>query len=255
MVGQLPMLSPAPLFDLDGFTRDFQREAEAQGFVAEMLGEALAFWRRPGASGPMVFISAGIHGDEPAGPRAFLRTLAGTSFPKDIDWILAPVLNPTGLIQGSRENADGIDLNRDFLRQRAWGTRAMVQWWERQPGGCAIHLSLHEDWEAEGFYLYEINTGGRESFAACILGSLARSVPLQCTGPVDDHLLNAPGLIVHPPIPDDPEGWPEAIWLVKRYPALSYTFEAPGQAPRECREQGLAIALQAAIECSHRNLV
>jgi len=242
------MLSPAPAFDLDGFTRDFRRAASMRGFESQELGESLTFWRRPGATGTKVFISAGIHGDEPAGPRALLRTLTRVDFAAGVDWILAPILNPTGLAQGTRENGDGIDLNRDFLRQRAWETRAITAWCEAELDGCAIHLSLHEDWEAEGFYLYEINTGARASIAGGILESLARRVPLQCHGPVDDHDLSAPGLIVHPPVPDEPEGWPEAIWLARRHRLLSYTFEAPGQAPRELREDGLACALQSAIE-------
>ena len=61
--------------------------------------------------GPRVLIVGCIHGNEPAGV-AVVRALERTHPQEDL-W-LVPVLNPDGLARGTRQNAHGIDLNRNF---------------------------------------------------------------------------------------------------------------------------------------------
>lgn len=211
--------------------------------------DPLPLWIRPGgdSQAPVVVLTTGIHGDERCGPEALVELFEEREFCPEITWVAAPLLNPAGYRLGCRENEAGIDLNRDFLRRQAVETRCLMAWWSRQPRPCDLHLSLHEDWEAEGFYLYEINTSGKPSFAAEILALLAGSVPLQETGPVDGHVLAAPGLILHEPVPDEPEGWPEAIWMTRTWPVQSYTFEAPGRFSPAARVQALRLAAGAAI--------
>src|SRR5512138_2752058 len=43
-----------------------------------------------------IYISAGIHGDEPAGPLAVRQLLLENPWPADIEVWLCPCLNPTG---------------------------------------------------------------------------------------------------------------------------------------------------------------
>src|SRR5262245_27576815 len=64
---------------------------------------------------PRVYISAGIHGDEPAGPLAVRQLLQENQWPTDISIWLCPCLNPTGFASHHRENDEGIDLNREYL--------------------------------------------------------------------------------------------------------------------------------------------
>jgi len=156
------------------------------------------------------------------------------------------------MARNTRENSDGIDLNRDFLRRQSREIQALTQWWEQQKQFCELHLSLHEDWEANGFYFYTIDTGNEPCLAECIRRSLPASITLQEQGPVDAHLLDAPGLIIHAPIPDEPEGWPEAIWLARRWPVKSYTFEAPGAFTPDQRTKALHTALASAVSCAAR---
>jgi murein peptide amidase A len=61
--------------------------------------------------GPRVLVVGCIHGNEPAGI-AIVRALERTHPHADL-W-LVPVLNPDGLARGTRQNAHGIDLNRNF---------------------------------------------------------------------------------------------------------------------------------------------
>ncbi|MDP0500074.1 MAG: succinylglutamate desuccinylase/aspartoacylase family protein [Verrucomicrobiota bacterium JB022] len=241
-------------FDYPQYLADFEATAAQRGLVGETVVETavgpIRIWQTPGevVDGCRGFISAGIHGDEPAGPLALLDYLRRHELPTHRSWVIAPALNPTGLVAGTRENHAGIDLNRDFLQQRSAEAKALVAWWQRQSASCVFHLSLHEDWEAQGLYLYALNTSSNTCFAQTLAERLGRHIRLQTTGPVDDHLLAAPGLILHEPEPDEPQGWPEAIWLVKRAPTVSYTLEAPGAftpAERvEALRTGLALALE-----------
>lgn len=230
------------------------RAATAAGFRGEtfgrVAGEDLWIWvRRAGdPDAPAVFLSSGVHGDEKSGPEAVVRLLEEAAWGDALDWIVLPLLNPSGLRRDCRENAAGVDLNRDFLRRAAGETNALIAWWQSQVKPCAFHLSFHEDWEADGFYLYEIATRAGPSLAPSILESVAGGFPLQSVGPVDDHALSAPGWICHAPDPDEPEGWPEAIWLARTWPLRSYTFEAPGRLPLEHRIACLTAAGEAALK-------
>jgi murein peptide amidase A len=245
---RLPIRNPVTAFE-----EEFAMIANRQGLDAEVIWESgddrIRLWTRAAATAfaPRVFLSAGIHGNEPCGPEALLRFLELHPLSPSCDWVIAPLLNPTGMKVGTRENRDGIDMNRDFYRKESGEVRALVGWWEDQSRGCDLHISLHEDWETTGLYLYEINTGPITSFAGAILDSIRPIVPLEAEGPVDGHELSAPGLIIHEPEPDESLGWPEAIWLVKRYPLLSLTLEAPGRVARGYRTAGLLTALTSTV--------
>src|SRR5712672_3325200 len=61
--------------------------------------------------GPRILVVGCIHGNEPAGI-AIVRALERTH-PKADLW-LVPDLNPDGVAAGTRQNARGVDLNRNF---------------------------------------------------------------------------------------------------------------------------------------------
>jgi protein MpaA len=64
----------------------------------------------PGGT-PVVVVGC-IHGDEPGG-MAVARALERLS-PRGLDLWIVPTLNPDGLAAGTRGNAHGVDLNRNF---------------------------------------------------------------------------------------------------------------------------------------------
>lgn len=240
---------PVSSFDPLGFLEAFSAEAAERGFRCEELmvtpaGPLLAF-TSPGKGKP-AYLSAGMHGDEPAGPLAALELLRSGFFDGPHAWSICPALNPTGLAANSRENAAGIDMNRDYLQRESDEIRAHAAWLESRP--CPeVFCSLHEDWESSGFYFYEINLGqDRPERAAAILESVRPWFPPEPNTLIDDHQTRAPGWIHHRADADLPDLWPEAIFLAKRGCECSFTFETPSSSELEARVAALVAAVKAA---------
>jgi len=239
--------------DVGGFLHEFGAEAEAAGFSGERIMETeagpLMAWRREGC-GQRVYLSAGIHGDEPAGPLGLLELVRAGVFGGDIDWTICPALNPTGLRDGSRHTAAGIDMNRDYLRRRSPEVAVHAAWLESRPVP-ELFLSLHEDWETSGFYFYEINLGAdRPERARAILGAVAKRVSIEPGRSIDDHEVREPGWIHHGAEADLPKLWPEAIFLAKMGCPLSFTFETPSSVLLDGRVAGQVAAVRTVLEAA-----
>ncbi len=221
------------LFDWTEFPAAFANAAKHCGFSGEALMETedgtITAWERPG-TGPTVYISAGMHGDEPAGPLALLQKMESGWFSGDFHWLVCPALNPGGLAFATRENRQGFDLNRDYLLQQSLEIAAHARWLSSQPVP-SLFVSLHEDWETEGFYFYEINLEADDpSRHQAILNAVSQYFPPEEGPEIDGHEVRGPGWIFHSAEADLPDAWPEAIWLAKKGCPLSFTFETPSRA-------------------------
>lgn len=239
----------SPSFHWPDFLPAFALAAEAAGFSRVLLAETdagpLTAWLRPDA-GPRVYLSAGMHGDEPAGPLAMLRLMEDGFFKPGIDWAICPALNPTGLAAATRENAAGTDMNRDYWLRSTAEVKAHAAWLESQPLP-GLFLSLHEDWESNGFYFYEINLGEDEPCRAGeIIDAASPRIPPDTSHDLDGHTPRGPGWIYHEAEADVPEGWPEAIFLAKLGCPLSFTFETPSHAALSDRVAAHCAAVNAA---------
>lgn len=224
--------------------------ATASGWVLDHFpaGDDLplqAWHRRPGRRGRKIYVSTGIHGDEPAGPLAALRLLEANLWPADADLWLCPCLNPTGFPLNRRENRFGIDLNRQYRQPEAPETRAHIAWLERQPE-FDVTLCLHEDWEAAGFYLYELNPDQRPSPSEEILRRVEQVCPIDRSTEIEGRA--ASDGIIRPTLDlrSLPE-WPEALWLVAHKTRHSYTLEAPSDFPLPTRVDALVLGVQGAL--------
>jgi murein peptide amidase A len=192
-----------------------------------------------------VYISTGIHGDEPAGPLAALRLLQENKWPQHLDLRLCPCLNPIGFRLNCRANAKGIDLNREYLTPTADEIVAHVAWLQRQPQ-FDLCLLLHEDWESHGFYLYEQNPDNKPSLAPKIIQAVEEVCPIDRSELIEGR--SAKDGIVRPNIqPHERLDWPEAFYVITHKTRLSYTLEAPSDFPLPTRVAALMSAVHAAL--------
>jgi hypothetical protein len=222
----------------------------AAGFRVETYGEVegcplLALTRRTPGPRPRIYLSAGMHGDEPAPPLALLELLRRGEFDQRATWFLCPLLNPAGLTRGTRENAGGLDLNRDYRRLRSAEIQAHAAWLRRQPN-FDLTLCVHEDWESTGFYLYELNSHGRPTLADAIVTAVSRVFPIDLSPQIDGR--DAHGGIIRPT--GDPslrEDWPEALYLRAHHSTLGYTLETASALPLDQRIDAHGVAIRTAI--------
>ena len=108
---------------------------------------------------PTVLLSAGVHGDEPAGPLALLSLAERHELDAFFSYRIWPCTNPTGFDAGTRENVDGIDINRTFARGGSSPeAKAIVM--ANRDYKFALSIDLHEDDEAGAFYAYEYGLEG-----------------------------------------------------------------------------------------------
>jgi len=202
--------------------------------------------RRPNpAPRVRVYISTGTHGDEPAGPLAALQLLQEDQWPDDAAIWLCPCLNTTGFPLNRRENASGIDLNRDYRHLQTAEVRAHVAWLERQPR-FDVTLCLHEDWESNGFYVYELNPDGRPSLAEKILEAAAKTCPVEMAPVIENW--PAQNGVIRPQInPAERPLWAEAMYLITYKTRQSYTMEAPSDYPLPARVAALVAGVRAVL--------
>jgi hypothetical protein len=88
-----------------------------------------------------LLVLGGVHGNEHAGILAVPEILARVAEPAVRVVALAPV-NPVGASELSRYNADGFDINRDFVRFETREARAVRQVFEEERPDFVV--SLHE---------------------------------------------------------------------------------------------------------------
>lgn len=223
-----------------------------QGFRCEEFGRntefpLLAMTKRTPGPRPRIYFSAGIHGDEPAPPLVILEMLKAGEFDARANWFICPVLNPSGLHRGTRENVHQRDLNRDYQDRQSLEVQSHVHWLEHQPP-FDLALCLHEDWEAGGFYLYELNRQDQASLAPDMIDAARGIMPIESSAMIDGRATAEPGIIR--PISDPllRNNWPEAIYLCHTHTALCYTLETPTGFPLGQRMAAMRAAIAAAFK-------
>lgn len=222
-----------------------------QGFRAQTMAviegcPLIALTKRTTGPRPRIYLSSGVHGDEPAAPLALLNLLERGRFDSRAVWFLVPMLNPSGFLQGKRENRAGIDLNRDYRHRVTPEVAAHVKWLEYQPS-FDLSICLHEDWESKGYYLYELNPNARPSLARTIIDQVAAAHPIDMAPEIDGR--PSIGGIIRPDAdPARRERWPEAFYLSLHHTTLSYTLESPSAFPLDERMRMHVLAVDAALD-------
>lgn len=239
---------------MQSFLDRLARAGAAAGFTVESFGliesyPLLGLMRRAtdaGVDERQLYLSAGIHGDEPAGPQALLELLEEDALPSRHGYVICPLLNPAGMVRGTRENAGGIDLNRDYRDFASGEISAHARWLERKVRQMTQALHLHEDWESQGFYLYELNFTQQRGLSGPILRAARKHLPIETAEMIDGRIAQQ-GIIRPDDIPELEEGDPESIYLQKHCGGLNYTLETPSSKDFRQRVNALKAAVLAIL--------
>ena len=214
------------------------------------------------AGAPTVSISAGVHGDEPAAPWALLSLARDGLLDPRFGYRLWPCLNPSGYAAGTRANAEGQDINRSFSRGGTTPESRAV-FTANRDRRFALAIDLHEDFEADGSYLYEpLRPGTEPYFAAAIVRALDDAgLPVQAFSagfdlgapPGTDHgglyrLSRGTVLVDYEAEMRVFTGLPSSVALMYRGTPAALTFESPRPRTWEVRIAAHRVAVTAALE-------
>jgi murein peptide amidase A len=230
--GERFFLAAHQAHDAAALDRAWRQAARAAGWryreIASVGTRPIAVVESRGRSGPEVYVSTGIHGDEPGPPWGLLRWFAqhGAGL-REARVVLFPCLNPHGLVANTRTNEDGQDLNRMFHERTLHPV--LAAWHDYMDGRApAVSLCLHEDYDAQGAYCYELYRAGQPAVAADWLAAARLPVPLDGRRMIDGRKARA-GVIRRSRLPPDLPGWPEAMALHARGVRVNLTFETPSE--------------------------
>ena len=203
-----------------------------------------------------LYVSAGIHGDEPAAPEALacwaeanLAAHVRASGTKPL--FLLPCLNPWGLVHNQRADHKGRDLNRIFDRHVS-----PIRELRRRRAGWRFELvlHLHEDYDAQGVYIYEVRAGRTrwdvELLRACTSGTM----PVEQRRRIDDWPFRQ-GVLAKPINLQDVPLVPEALYLRLRHTDRAVTFETPSEFGLAGRVRAHVRMIQACLQRLERPAV
>lgn len=194
---------------------------------------------------PAAYLSSGVHGDEAGAAWGLLawaekhvRELQREAF------LIAPCLNPIGLMLNTRLDHRGFDLNRRFHETED----AICGPWQRWITGRAMRfgLCLHEDYDAQGIYLYELNHA-RKTAGYDIIERCARVLAPDLRTKIDGQRAKG-GVIRRRTLPAHLPGMPEAIELHQRGCPLTLTFETPSEFDLDQRVSAQVRFIEACLE-------
>jgi protein MpaA len=238
--------------DAGALLRRWRTAARRAGWRGRTLGTAngrpiLAF-DSPAAAGTPggLYISAGMHGDEPAPPWGLLDW-----FESHADRLtgrpvaLVPCFNPHGFAANIRTDHHGEDLNRQFHRDDHPLVASWRAWLGTRP--WALGICLHEDYDARGTYCYELTRRDGPRLAERLLTACESVLPREARSRIEGRRA-ARGLIRRATPPRDLPGHPEAIALHLHHARHNLTFETPSEFCLHDRVRAHRVFLEATLE-------
>lgn len=217
--------------------RQWRQWARRKGYLVRVFAEHDGFPllflepRRASVDRSWWYFSAGIHGDEPAGPWGLLRWAENESaFWSAHPALIFPCLNPWGLVNNTRTDARGCDMNRAYANlQGPCAAQARLLRGRSFRAACC----LHEDYDAAGIYLYELREKNH-AYGEKILREMAGCLPRDPRKRIEGRVFRA-GLLSRAARRDRLPAEPEAVFLRLHHTRFSFTFETPSEADFEQR--------------------
>lgn len=238
--------------NLTAFEKSWEPAATGAGFRTGTFGQeeglSLPFAvRAPAPGAPWLYLSTGIHGDEPAGPLALLAAVEKNLLPARAGVVAFPLLNPEGLRANTREHPQYGDLNRDYIALSSPHVRAHLACLKKLGLRYDLAVCLHEDWESAGYYVYEHVERGKPGLGRAILDAAEPICGLDLAPVIEDRPADR-GLISSRPGTVKPEdlggGWAEALYLGEGLCPDVYTVEAPSARDLDTRVNAHLAALK-----------
>jgi len=146
-----------------------------------------------------VFLSGGIHGNEPAGVETLARFIElqarDPALYGNVSFEIVPLINPWGWAHDVRYNRDGIDINRDLAPQRSQEARIMAGYLKENR--YDLMIDDHEDPSASGFYMYQYAMPSQDLSRKAIAAVRGGGLPIEQNVNMvilktDDGLIDAP---------------------------------------------------------------
>ena len=110
-----------------------------------------------------------------------------------------------------------------------------------------LALTLHEDYDANGIYLFEPFSGGRpSSMAENILSHASKVIPRDLRSKIEGRTCRQ-GIIRPRPNKPPPDGIPEALHLYHANKCSSFTFETPSEFDLQRRIKAHRVMIDKAI--------
>jgi hypothetical protein len=175
---------------------------------------------------PSFYFSAGIHGDE-AGATEGLLAWAEKNVRRLrlMNCLIFPCLNPWGLINNNRFDADGRDLNRSFHDDSIPQIAAQLRVMKGRRFDLAVNL--HEDYDARGVYVYEV-PGPKPYWGEELLKAAGKFIDADSRRKIEGRTARA-GVVRRAIRADLLPTWPEAFVLHFHYAARTFTIETPSE--------------------------
>jgi len=175
-----------------------------------------------------IYISAGIHGDEPAGTEALIAWAeANTRMLRRRPFFLVPCINPWGLTNNSRMDSRGRDLNRVFQNDTVEEIAALKRAMGRRR--FSLGLTLHEDYDGLGIYIYEVQ-GAHPYWGEALLEAARPHLPADTRSLIEGR--ECVGGLVRRSLEMklfEQIGLPEAVHLHLRGCPRVFTIETPSE--------------------------
>ena len=194
--------------------------------IHETGGHPVYFLTTRHISARPLYFSTGVHGDEAASVLGLLEWAErNIEELRGGDAILIPLFNPAGLALNLRTDGAGEDLNRCFDHL----DNPHIAGWRSAMAGYVPRLAvcLHEDYDAQGLYAYELNFHSRLRPAQHCLASAHHILPRDPRHYIEGRPARA-GVIRPRKIPMTFD-LPEAVALYEAGTACTITFETPSE--------------------------
>ena len=185
---------------------------------------------------PLIYLSAGIHGDEPASVACALHVIDqlvdGDSLFAQYEWVVSPCDNPFGYEHHLRENEAGVDLNQTFDRPEQFAQTAFIT---ASLKGVHVHtaIDVHEDCDSNGFYLWERRASSRAPIGHQIVQRVETICPINRATEIEGHKSNDGVITLIDTVGS--KGWTRGRYLAEHITGCCLVLETPTHLDLETR--------------------